>query len=77
MDICEEVEFDELYYLNKHPDVQKAVLEGGLKSGWEHFLRCGRAEGRVWQKQPRLHGFDFEMIFNRWRGSRSSPKVFP
>jgi hypothetical protein len=74
---CMEADFDEVYYLNKNPDVQRTVLEGRLKSGWQHFLRAGRTEGRIWQRQPRLQGFDFEMIFNHWRAIRSSPKALP
>jgi pimeloyl-ACP methyl ester carboxylesterase len=38
--------FDEDFYLRIHPDVAKAVAEGRLPSGYEHFCRCGRREGR-------------------------------
>lgn len=74
---CKETDFDEVYYLNKNLDVQRTVLEGRLKSGWQHFLQAGRTEGRIWQRQPRLQGFDFEMIFKRWRASNSSLKALP
>jgi hypothetical protein len=38
--------FDEEWYLTEYADVKKAVLEGWLASGFEHFETYGRAEGR-------------------------------
>lgn len=34
-------------YLNAHPDVARAVQAGGLKSGYLHYVRFGRREGRA------------------------------
>ena len=48
-----ESEFDEASYLLANPDVAAAVRSGSLKSGWEHFLRHGRAENRR-QRRPSL-----------------------
>jgi len=42
-------EFDEESYLKANPDVAQAVQSGSLPSGWEHFLRYGRDEGRRWR----------------------------
>jgi phytanoyl-CoA hydroxylase len=39
--------FDEWTYLYHNGDVASAVAKGGLPSGEEHFLRCGRNEYRV------------------------------
>ena len=41
-------EFDEQKYLLANPDVAKAVREGVLTSGAEHYERYGRQEGRTW-----------------------------
>ena len=38
--------FDEASYLNENPDVKKAVKEGRLSSGWEHYVGIGYFEGR-------------------------------
>jgi hypothetical protein len=39
-------DFDESRYLAQYPDVAKAVKSGKLASGFEHYVRYGRAEGR-------------------------------
>lgn len=39
--------FNEAGYLFKYPDVAQAVANGDLKSGHEHFVRYGQAEGRT------------------------------
>lgn len=39
--------FDEDWYLARHPDVAAAVRGGGFASGWDHYDRHGRAEGRL------------------------------
>jgi Glycosyl transferase family 2 len=38
--------WDDEHYLARHADVRTAVKEGVVRSGLEHFLRYGRAEGR-------------------------------
>lgn len=38
--------FDEAWYLAEYPDVAESVRRGDLRSGLEHFLACGRDEGR-------------------------------
>jgi SAM-dependent methyltransferase len=38
--------FDEAWYLARYPDVAEAVRRGDLRSGREHYLACGRQEGR-------------------------------
>jgi hypothetical protein len=38
--------WDEEHYLARHADVRKAVKEGVVRSGLEHFQRYGRFEGR-------------------------------
>ncbi len=64
-------EFDELFYLNQHLDVQQAVDRGQVMSGWHHFEFHGAREGRVWRYSPQMLGFDFEAILTeRRRASR-------
>lgn len=63
--------FDEVYYLCRHSDVQRAVARGRFASGWEHFTRHGLREGRLWRPRARLSGLDFDAIFRQRRmGSR-------
>ncbi len=38
--------FDEPAYLQLYPDVAEAVARGAFRSGWQHFQRHGRQEGR-------------------------------
>jgi len=39
--------FDEATYLVLNPDVARAVADGVFNSGFEHWERCGRLEGRL------------------------------
>jgi len=39
--------FDEVFYLTNNPDVAKAVIFGGLKSGEEHYLLNGRRRSTI------------------------------
>src|SRR5262249_23768860 len=39
-------EFDEVTYLSLHPDVMEEVAVGRFSSGYEHWIRVGREEGR-------------------------------
>jgi hypothetical protein len=43
----EPIPFNELAYLTANPDVDAAVRSASLESGFEHWLRHGRAEGRA------------------------------
>jgi len=38
--------FSERAYRAEHPDVQAAIVQGALTSGWDHYLRFGQREGR-------------------------------
>lgn len=38
--------FDEEWYLSEYPAVAGVVRSGGFRSGWEHYVLHGRAEGR-------------------------------
>lgn len=44
--------FDEQSYLEKNPDVARAVADKRQTSGWNHFVKSGRFEGRT------VGGFD-------------------
>lgn len=44
--ISEQSLFDEEYYRTRHPDIAKAIAEGRVSSGWEHYERSGRKENR-------------------------------
>ena len=39
-------QFDETAYLRLYPDIAQAVADGRETSGWLHYDRFGRAEGR-------------------------------
>jgi hypothetical protein len=39
-------DFDEAWYLQTYSDVAQAVREGSCPSGFEHYLRHGKSEGR-------------------------------
>ena len=38
--------FDEELYLELNPDIARAVQTGAFRSGFHHWVACGRAEGR-------------------------------
>lgn len=40
------LDFDEKFYLERYPDVARAVKDGKLESGLSHYLMHGRDEGR-------------------------------
>jgi hypothetical protein len=40
-------EFDEQAYLSMNPDVAAAVSKKAFSSGWHHYQRFGRGEGRA------------------------------
>lgn len=40
-------EFDETGYLARYPDVAAAVAKGDLQSGYDHYVKYGRNEGRL------------------------------
>lgn len=42
-----QIEFDEVWYLEKYPDVAQAVQNGDMPSGRVHYIRYGREEGRL------------------------------
>ena len=44
-------DFDEDAYLGQNPEVADAVRSGALQSGYEHYLKYGRYEGR---RRPRV-----------------------
>ena len=39
--------FDEGQYLRLNDDVRVAVSQGAFSSGYQHYLLCGRLEGRL------------------------------
>jgi hypothetical protein len=41
--------FEEELYLRLNPDVRQAVASGGFRSGWDHYERYGRREGRLFR----------------------------
>jgi SAM-dependent methyltransferase len=45
--VLPEDEFAEDFYLRTYPDVAAAVRAGQFASGLDHFVRCGRNEGRL------------------------------
>ncbi len=43
----EELPFDEKFYLLKNPDVAEAFYRKEIKNGYEHYIKHGKAEGRI------------------------------
>ncbi|MGA2248629.1 MAG: glycosyltransferase, partial [Verrucomicrobiota bacterium] len=43
-----QTDFGETNYLATNPDVAEAVRDGRFLSGWHHFVKSGRREGRRW-----------------------------
>lgn len=57
-------DWDEAAYLRKHPDVKKAVDIGAMPSGYWHYMKYGKKEGRPlmgWRRPGYLAG-----IFANW-----------
>ncbi len=46
--IVHNVDFDESFYKACHADVEKAILEGEVISGYEHYVLHGKNENRLW-----------------------------
>lgn len=44
---AERARFDEAAYLRMYPDIAEAITRGIEVSGWEHYMRHGRLEGRL------------------------------
>jgi glycosyltransferase involved in cell wall biosynthesis len=63
----DQAEFDEMFYLCRYLDVQRAIAQGRCASGWQHFKRHGLDEGRVWRRRAQLSGLDFDAIFRKRR----------
>jgi SAM-dependent methyltransferase len=40
------IDFDEEYYQSANPDVVLAIKRGLVRTGWEHYVRFGKDEGR-------------------------------
>jgi hypothetical protein len=45
--MMDQFEFDEAWYLDKNPDVARAVADGVCKSGREHYVAHGHRVGRL------------------------------
>lgn len=42
----DDVMFNEGFYLNRYPDVAKAVKNKEFENGYHHYIQCGKKEGR-------------------------------
>lgn len=47
-----QAEFNEAFYQEAYPDVREAVRQGTVTSGYDHYLRFGRGEGRKFMTTP-------------------------
>ena len=50
-------DFDDEFYLAAHDDVADAVENGDFTSGYDHYLKFGRDEGRPWSNKSGLAPF--------------------
>lgn len=41
--------FDEQYYLEQYPDIKAAIKQKVFKSGYDHFMKHGASEGRLFR----------------------------
>lgn len=41
--------FDNDYYYSLYPDVRMAIIAGSFASGYDHYIKYGRYEGRVYR----------------------------
>ena len=39
-------DFDEIAYRQQNPDIEPEIRSGQIRSGYEHYMRYGRHEGR-------------------------------
>ena len=44
-----EDDFDEAWYLARHADIREAVRAGAIASGYLHFVKFGKGEGRAYR----------------------------
>ncbi len=54
--------FDEAFYLECFDDIRSAVEDGSVTSGYDHYVACGRAEGRL----ARATGGDRSIGLHEW-----------
>ena len=47
-------EWDENFYLALYPDVVAVIANGQFGSGYEHYLKNGRMEGRMFARSLRI-----------------------
>lgn len=46
IDLPAPASFDEQVYLDRNPDIKRAVIDGDFRSGYEHYILHGQEEGR-------------------------------
>lgn len=63
-------EFDENYYLRTNPDVAEGVRRGGWISGYEHYIRHGKDEGRPGIPPKSSSRFDLGQAASKHRDQR-------
>ena len=51
-------QYKEDFYRASYADVRLAIFKGQFRSGWEHFLEYGKAEGRSMVFSDQKHEFD-------------------
>jgi len=66
-------EFDEQLYLALYPDVAAAIQAGKFRSGQQHWMRCGKAEGRFSALVPEQ--FDVPQYFREDEYLARNPDV--
>lgn len=55
--VKEEIIFNEENYLIMYPDVARAVARGKFKTGYEHYLKYGKKEGRKFDLEGKLEDY--------------------
>lgn len=53
-------DFHEDFYLKRYFDVAAAIQQGKFQTGWDHFVRVGRSEGRQFAIQSRWANAEYQ-----------------
>lgn len=69
--------FDEREYLELNPDVAMSVMAGYFSSGWEHYQRFGKIEGRLFSKSFSREKAIFHLIDKNGVGLEIGPSHSP
>lgn len=80
--VKESIVFNEEDYLAMYPDVAKAMVKGWFKTGYEHYQKYGKKEGRRFNLNGKLDGY-IDNVNPNWsnhltlKGYVETPRILP